>query len=321
MPRSKNKNNSPIKKSQVCLGIFSATILPMDSTSKVILFFILCIACGLGIGALVSKTNLVQIPIAHTSSQPVVSDDQSSSTPVVAQTQDEIQTPVVTPITTTTPDATQPSVVVPPKPKPPACPVAPENEVDQWLAPVGPDYSVGDDYIPTHLVRVSNYVQAATSTMCLNASAAFRLQTMETAMKTQGLHIVVSSAYRPASYQETLRDNSEAKRNLVTNPYPLVALPGHSEHQLGMAVDIVAGPKYSLDDFINTPEYAWLQLHSWEYGFIQSYPIGSETITGYSTESWHYRYVGIDNATAIHNQGITMYQYLKNLAAQIKNPA
>ncbi len=295
----------------------------MDSTSKVILFFIICVAAGLGIGAVVSKTSLVQIPTSHTSSQPVVSDDQPSNTPVVPQDQNQIQTPVVSIITenTGTGSETETSVVVPPKPKPPTCPVAPENEIDQWLAPVGPDLGVGNDYIPNHLVQVSDYVPAAITTICLNSSAALHLQAMEAAMKIEHLHVMISSGYRPASYQETLRDNSEAKRNLVTNPYPLVALPGHSEHQLGMAVDIVAGPKYSLDDFTNTPEYVWLQLHSWEYGFIQSYPIGSEPITGYSTESWHFRYVGVDNAIVIHNQGITTYQYLKNLAVQANNGA
>ena len=108
-------------------------------------------------------------------------------------------------------------------------------------------------------------------------------------MRKEKLSVVASSAYRPADYQENLRDASEQKRDTAKNPYPLVALPGHSEHQLGMAADLVAGPKYTLDDFASTPEYAWLAEHAWEYGFVQSYPAGSEPVTGYSAESWHWR--------------------------------
>lgn len=191
---------------------------------------------------------------------------------------------------------------------------------DKWLLAVGPETSAGRDYVPVHLVPLASYVTTS-KPMCLNASAAVRMQQMTAAMRKEKLSVVVSSAYRPASYQEDLREASEQKRDTAKNPYPLVALPGHSEHQLGMAADLVAGPRYTLDDFASTPEYAWLAEHAWEYGFVQSYPAGSEPVTGYSAESWHWRYVGLVHAKSIRDQGVTAYEYLKNLAeAQTKNP-
>ncbi|MDB4984054.1 MAG: D-alanyl-D-alanine carboxypeptidase family protein [Patescibacteria group bacterium] len=290
-------------------------MITMNSHWKIITFFIICIAAGLGIGVGISKVVMnkkeVVQPVSQTKvkktseTTPLVSDDVPSLAATGTDNASQSETVAV---------ATDKAAAVP---KPAyKCAVAPEGQADQWLAPVGPDYDLGKTYIPNHLVVLENYVVTSSSTMCLNASAALKLQVMESAMKAAGLHVVVSSAYRTANYQEGLLEKSEAKRDKIKNPYPLVALAGHSEHQLGMAVDLTAAPDYSLDNFINTPEYAWLELHSYEYGFIESYPSGSEAITGYSTESWHYRYVGVPNALAIHNQGITTYQYLKNLAIQ-----
>ena len=292
----------------------------MDSTSKVLLFFIFCIAGGLGVGALISRAQMIPSSTPKNTPPIVVSDDQSSNNPVVSQNTDQTQTSIVSPIAENVSSETETSVITSPKPifK---CPVAPENESDQWLAPVGPDYAVGDDYVPDHLIPVSDYVPTVSNTMCLNVFAALHLQVMETAMHAQNLSVLVSSAYRPASYQANLRETEEAARNPVTNPYPSVALPGHSEHQLGTTVDLVTAhgnDPYTLNDFGNTAEYAWLAQHSWEYGFIQSYQTGKESITGYIAEPWHFRYVGVDNAIAIHNEQTTTYQYLKNLLIQQK---
>jgi D-alanyl-D-alanine carboxypeptidase len=73
-------------------------------------------------------------------------------------------------------------------------------------------------------------------------------------------------------------------------------------------------PAFSYDNFKNSAEYAWLIQHAATYGFVNSYQVGKESITGYIAEPWHWRYVGKDNAAAILAQGITPYEYLKNLA-------
>ena len=81
-----------------------------------------------------------------------------------------------------------------------------------------------------------------------------------------------------------------------------VTVPGASEHQIGLAVDIISDTYSALDiGFADTPAGQWLAEHSWEYGFILRYPKGKENITGYDYESWHYRYVGKEAATEIKN--------------------
>ena len=82
------------------------------------------------------------------------------------------------------------------------------------------------------------------------------------------------------------------------------AKPGHSEHQLGLAVDINSHTSHEWQ------LYAWLAEHAWQYGFILRYPQGAEEITGIDYEPWHYRYVGSDAARAIFESGITLEEYL-----------
>ena len=88
-----------------------------------------------------------------------------------------------------------------------------------------------------------------------------------------------------------------------------VALPGTSEHQLGLAVDINADTsKCSRDDVYN-----WLLENSYKYGFIQRYPSGKTSITGVANEPWHYRYVGKKAAEEIHQSGMCLEEYVENL--------
>ena len=90
-----------------------------------------------------------------------------------------------------------------------------------------------------------------------------------------------------------------------------VAYPGTSEHQLGLAVDIVSLNYQILDTAQkNTPEQKWLAANSWKYGFILRYPEGKSEITGISFEPWHYRYVGKDAAKVIYEKGLTLEEYL-----------
>ena len=83
-----------------------------------------------------------------------------------------------------------------------------------------------------------------------------------------------------------------------------MTLPGTSEHQLGIAVDI-SGAVYAI--------YPWLQENSWKYGFIMRYPPDKTAITGISGEEWHYRYVGVDAATEMHERNLCLEEYLAAL--------
>ena len=83
------------------------------------------------------------------------------------------------------------------------------------------------------------------------------------------------------------------------------ARAGHSEHQTGLAIDIGS----TKTSFEYTNEFKWLQEHAHEYGFIMRYPKGKTWITGYEYEPWHYRFVGVDAATKIFEEGITFEEY------------
>lgn len=196
------------------------------------------------------------------------------------------------------------------------CPAARDAGTSKWLEPVGPDMDIGN-YIPQDLIPLNNRINVQTTASCLTETAANALITMEQDMADQGLKLIMTSGFRSRNTQETIHDSSTTTLEAANDPtkYPSVAKPGHSEHQLGTALDMKSGsdPAFSYDNFKNSAEYAWLVNHAYKYGFVQSYKTGTESITGYIPEPWHWRYVGIDNAQAIHDQGITTYEYLKAL--------
>ena len=86
--------------------------------------------------------------------------------------------------------------------------------------------------------------------------------------------------------------------------------PGCSEHETGLAVDIVATDNQRLDDTQEqTPETIWLHENCWRFGFILRYPAGKEDVTGIDYESWHYRYVGIEAARYLTEQQLTLDEF------------
>jgi len=134
-----------------------------------------------------------------------------------------------------------------------------------------------------------------------------------------GLHPVVCSAYRSNATQQRLHNNKIARlmaagygrEAAVQEAGRWVAAPGTSEHQTGMALDIVS---YSYQNLTQkqeeTAEQKWLMEHCWEYGFILRYPSDKCEITGIGYEPWHYRYVGRDTAMAIRESGLCLEEYL-----------
>lgn len=131
--------------------------------------------------------------------------------------------------------------------------------------------------------------------------------------KSQGVGLYVTSAYRSIQYQadnlqnyiSRLMAQGYTKEEATKQAHKEIALPGHSEHNAGLAMDIVSNDYWSnhsdLDEsFDKLPQYEWLINNSWKYGFILSYPKGKEDITGFIYEPWHYRFVGLEHAKKIH---------------------
>ena len=145
------------------------------------------------------------------------------------------------------------------------------------------------------------------------------LQAMMDACRAEGLEPVICSAYRTWEYQENLYESQIEKQmargysreRAETEAGEQVAIPGTSEHQLGLAVDIVDISYQLLDrSQEDTAVQKWLMEHSWEYGFILRYPDGKSEITGITYEPWHYRYVGRENAEQIYRGGFCLEEYL-----------
>ena len=124
-----------------------------------------------------------------------------------------------------------------------------------------------------------------------------------------GMFIIVDSGYRCYEYQEKVLKSLIEKKG--DEAYRLVAIPGSSEHQTGLAMDIayMKNGIYSDDVKDSDKEVEWMKKNSYKYGFILRYPKGKEEITGYDYEPWHYRFVGINLAKILYDQNITMEEY------------
>lgn len=172
-------------------------------------------------------------------------------------------------------------------------------------------YYVEKDYIPNNLVNLSeyniNYIIRENETMQASLTALENLVQMFDDAKKDQIDLYVFSGYRNYSKQEYLyyvvnqqNDNYSAK-------------PGHSEHHSGLAFDISTLDIGLTNNFKNTSAYEWLINNCFNYGFILRYPENKEDITLYKFEPWHFRYVGKEIAINIHNNNLTLEEYiLKN---------
>lgn len=140
------------------------------------------------------------------------------------------------------------------------------------------------------------------------------------AAKSEGLNPLICSSYRTNEKQEQLYQNKVSE--YLSQGYSKVeasdkaafwvAKPGTSEHQLGLAVDIVSTKNQRLDrSQENTVEQQWLIQNSWKYGFVLRYPTNKNSITGVGYEPWHYRYVGKEHAKKINELGVCLEEYVK----------
>lgn len=182
------------------------------------------------------------------------------------------------------------------------------NAGDGWmLLLVNSSNAIPDGYAPTELTELSNG-------QSVDKRIYPSLQRMFDDARAQGVYPVVSSGYRTAKQQQSEMDDkiqeyiddgkSEDEARTLAATY--VAQVGYSEHEAGLAIDIVAKANKSDDDTV----WAWMKEHCAEYGFILRYPEGKEGVTGMSYEPWHFRYVGVEAAQKIMGAGITLEEYL-----------
>lgn len=186
---------------------------------------------------------------------------------------------------------------------------------DDWrLILVNKQHPVPEDYT-VELETIKGNMQC-------DARIISDLIAMFQAADADGVNLAVCSPYRDLSRQEWLFErkiknymkNGMSYMEAYSLASQIVMVPGASEHQLGLAIDINCDTYTSLDEgFADTEAGKWLAAHCFEYGFILRYPLGKEYITGVEYEPWHFRYVGKEAATVITEQGICLEEFIEGL--------
>jgi D-alanyl-D-alanine carboxypeptidase len=226
---------------------------------------------------------LLIVALARVAISPGVLGTQAEASPVAAAA---TPTPSPTPIPTLGPL--------------PACTVADVPAVhalpSDWARTLlDTTYTLDASYIPPDLVPVGE--AGIPGTGSVRSLVIDDLRALNVAAVEAGLRIVVNSAYR--SYADQAATLGALKASQGTDAaLAAAARPGHSEHQLGTAIDFGGGA-------------AWLSENAWRYGFIASYPASaSRAVTCYVPEEWHYRYFGRSTAAAIHDSGLSAREWL-----------
>lgn len=200
----------------------------------------------------------------------------------------------------------------------PPTPVSQEDTPDpaDWrLCLVNPWHPLPEGYQP-QLTQVENGHQ-------VDSRCAADLEAMLADCRAAGHTPLLCSSYRTQEKQTQLYNNlvqkqmarGNSRSEAMAKAAKEVAVPGTSEHQLGLAVDIVDTQNQVLNRAQeDTAVQQWLMEHCWEYGFILRYPEDKSEITGIIYEPWHYRYVGVETAKVIHEQGLCLEEYLQQRA-------
>ena len=188
----------------------------------------------------------------------------------------------------------------------------PEREVDWRLALVNEDNPLSEDFEPETAEADGGYL--------FDIRAVEPLRALLQAGREAGLDLVVTSGWRSWAYQEQLFEDKVERVMAETGleraeaeeiAADEVARPGTSEHQLGLAVDIISNAHPDLDEgWAETEEAVWLKEHCAEYGFILRYPPDKSDITGIVWEPWHFRYVGKEAAVYIMENDLCLEEYL-----------
>lgn len=217
-------------------------------------------------------------------------------------------------------------VVITPTPAPTPTPAATPETVPGYTADgmpllVNRQHLLPEDYEPVHLVNMTTYCDSSIVKIKANGIegekvAVDALMTMLRAAHADGITVwQVSAGWRSVNYQRQLFNEKVddymaegfSRDKAVSATRKTVADPGASEHHTGLAFDITV-PGVS---FKGTKQANWLAAHCWEYGFILRYEEDKEDITGFVAEAWHFRYVGVEHALIMRDEGLCLEEYIE----------
>ena len=184
------------------------------------------------------------------------------------------------------------------------------NKGDNLLVLINKKIQLPATYVPADLVSLVGSVSTVSGS-ALRKEAALALIDLINSAKASGLNLTIVSAYRSYSQQVAVFNGWVSSAG-VKNAESFSAKAGHSQHQLGTAIDFgVEGKSYFNEAFGQTAEGQWLFQNAPTFGFVISYPKGKEAVTGYSYEPWHYRYIGKSNAQKMGSLGLILEEFLQ----------
>lgn len=258
------------------------------------------------------EINDITLPPETSSPEPeITTAEETTASPEVTTEEETTSAPETTAEETTLPETTVEETTEEVTTEPETTPEPEVTETPWYLVLVNPWHPLPEDY-QFELTTVTGKYKI--DSRCADALKQFLAD-----CKAAGHTPYICSAYRTWDDQVYLFDKkvksfiskgySEEEAKILAAKE--TAVPGTSEHQLGLAVDILCQSRPWLDDGqANTATQKWLMANCHKYGFILRYPKGTTPITGIIYEPWHYRYVGVEIATEIMTKGITLEEYL-----------
>lgn len=191
---------------------------------------------------------------------------------------------------------------------------------NQYFILVNRENRLSENYVPDNLIEISSRFLNYAEDDNLESTASEALNRMFNAAMEDGISLIGVSGYRSYDMQRRLYDTRMMREGEAqTRSYTAEA--GASEHQTGLAIDILSDEYSVLDEgFENTRAFKWLNENCYKYGFILRYLKGKEDITGYNYEPWHFRYIGNEEAAMeIMNRGLTFEEYINEIKGKIEN--
>lgn len=183
------------------------------------------------------------------------------------------------------------------------------NETSEYLMLVNKYNALSSSFIPTNLTTISVHDSWGESGTQMIKEVVYNAFTnMKDAATSYNINLMINSSFRSYESQDEIYTSYKEDRGMrYADTY--AARAGHSEHQTGLALDIYSLEDPSKSTFEGSNTYNWLISNCYKYGFILRYPSDKTEITGFDSEPWHYRYVGIEIATDITELGITFDEY------------
>ena len=190
----------------------------------------------------------------------------------------------------------------------------PQLDISGEIFLVNRQFPISENYVPDTVV-----VNVSGTSRLMREDAARALEEMFAAAKSEAkIKFLTVSGYRSYGKQTLIYKNKVKNTGSKEKADEYVAVPGASEHQLGLAMDLGAkGVSSGLNgSFGKTKAGKWLVENAHRFGYIIRYQAGWEDITGYNYEPWHVRYVGVKHATAMFEKNIPMEKYVEELRLQ-----